>query len=66
MADILKGNYRLNNQPVSDNQKGKKAFDSLTDKLEESALAKLGGSICFVLKGNTFVWEGDDDEEAGS
>ena len=65
MATVLKGNYQLNQQPGKRPRK-KKAPDALIDRFEESALAKLGGSICFVMKGNTFVWTGDGDEEAGS
>lgn len=57
MAKFLKGNYRLpNSRKVSVQQKRSK---DLTDQLEESALAKLGGSLCFVMKKNRFVWPGD-------
>ena len=65
MANILKGNYELNNGPTK-SPRTKKASRNLTDHFEESALAKLGGSICFVTKGSTFVWAGDEDEESGS
>ena len=57
MPKFLKGNYAL--------PKGKKAAGrkrkppDLTSKFEESALAKLGGSLCFVMKKNTFVWKGE-------
>ena len=56
MPKFLKGNYAL--------PKGKKATggkrkpQDLTSKFEESALAKLGGRLCFVMKKNTFVWKG--------
>ena len=62
MAQLLKGNYQLSirHQGVAT----RKRKNSLTDKLEESALAKLGGSICFVMKKNTFIWNGDTSEEA--
>ena len=66
MADILKGNYRLANQPTLNSSEKKTDSDSLTSQLEESALAKLGGSICFVMKGTKFVWDGDEDAETGS
>ena len=65
MSSFLQGNYKL----PKDTQKKpakKKAAPSLTEKLEESALAKLGGSMCFVMKGKTFLWSGDGDETASS
>lgn len=65
MADILKGNYKLSG-PAKKRQTRKKSSSGLTDKLEDSALANLGGSICFVMKGKTFVWMGEQDEKAGS
>ncbi len=57
MRKIMKGNYQL--------PRGKKGSVSrrpkkdLPDKFEESALAKLGGSLCFVMKKHTFIWKGD-------
>ena len=65
MADILKGNYQLTGKK-KERQAKKSPSKSLTERFEESALARLGGSICFVMKGNTFVWTGDEDEEASS
>ncbi len=58
MLKFLRGNYRLprNRKGSLPVQKPKK---DLTDKFEESALAKLGGSLCFVMKKDTFVWKGD-------
>ena len=54
MTKFLKGNYRL---PKG---KGKLVAGAskkdLTDEFEESALAKLGGSLCFVMKKGTFIW----------
>ncbi|MCL0053642.1 hypothetical protein M1N45_01415 [Dehalococcoidia bacterium] len=69
MSSFLKGNYELSNSPTQESGKGsrsKKASKSLTEKFEESTLAKLGGSICFVMKGKTFVWTGGGDEEASA
>ena len=63
MAKFLKGNYRL--------KKGKstlrtgKAKKNLTETFEENVLAKLGGSLCFVMKKNTFVWTGETHETPG-
>lgn len=65
MSSFLKGNYQL---PEGSNQKrrGKKSSKSLTEQFEEKALAKLGGSMCFVMKGKTFVWTGEESEEAST
>lgn len=63
MTKFLKGNYRLpKGKRKSVVRKRKK---DLTTKFEERALAKLGGSLCFVMKGNTFVWKGEESEETG-
>lgn len=64
MAKFLKGNYRL--PKGKSTHVAKKKRKDLTTTFEESALAKLGGSLCFVMKGNSFVWEGDEVEEAGN
>jgi hypothetical protein len=65
MVRFLKGNYQLperaNEQsPMGNSQK------TLTESFEDSVLAKLGGSICFVAKGKTFLWTGDEVESASS
>ena len=60
MRKFLKGNYRL---PKGKGEvAAKKAKKDLTDRLEETALSKLGGSLCFVMKKGTFVWtdQGND------
>ncbi|KJU81351.1 hypothetical protein MBAV_006484 [Candidatus Magnetobacterium bavaricum] len=57
MSNLLKGNYHVaenSNTSIGSEEK------SLTDIFENEALMKLGGSIAFVMKSNTFVW--DDDE----
>ena len=62
MVDFLKGNYELpggQRKRVSSTKKEK----DLTEQLEEIASAKLGGSMCFVMKGNTFLWAGGEDEK---
>ena len=63
MTSFLKGNYNLSTAPSKTKRK-RSGSKSLTEKLEEVALAKLGGSICFVMKKNTFMWNGDTSEEA--
>ena len=65
MTRILKGNYNLPTAPSKMKRK-RSGSKSLTEKLEESALARLGGGICFVTKGKTFVWAGDEGEQSGS
>ena len=63
MAKFLKGNYSL---PRGKNRSITRTKQKdLTARFEESALAKLGGSLCFVMKGDTFVWKGDEVEESG-
>ena len=65
MADFLKGNYKVNNGP-SDKSPGKEPEKNLTERFEEEALAKLGGSLCFVTKGKTFVWTGKKTDKTDS
>jgi hypothetical protein len=60
MPDFLKGNYNLNNDN-NDTQHTKKV-KSLTEEFEENALAKLGGSICFVSKSGSLIWDGDSTD----
>jgi hypothetical protein len=65
MANFLKGNYRIPKGGGESSGKSKSP-KSLTERFEEEALAKLGGSLCFVTKGKTFVWAGDEGEKASS
>ena len=60
MPDFLKGIYNLNNDNT-DTQNTKK-IKSLTEEFEENALAKLGGSICFVSKSGSLIWDGDSTD----
>jgi len=66
MAEFLKGNYELPKgktpKPSASPKKAKRK--DLTSEFEERALSKLGGSLCFVMKKNTFVWSGEGDEAA--
>jgi len=62
MPDLLKGNYKMD-KPQTQKTTKKRSSKTLTDKFEESALAKLGGSMCFVMKGKTFLWSGNETEE---
>ena len=65
MANFLKGNYQIPKGGGKSPTKSKSP-KSLTEKFEEETLAKLGGSLCFVIKGKTFVWAGDEGEKASS
>jgi hypothetical protein len=64
MAYFLKGNYELAKTTTLARPEEAKP-KSLTERMEESALAKLGGSVCFVVKKKTLLWLGDSDEAAG-
>lgn len=58
--DLLKGNYKLaKGAPVAPESED----SSLTQRFEEATLSKVGGSICFVMKSDTFLWSGEEDEE---
>lgn len=57
MSDILKGNYKLNQDQLKQKRPGDSK--SVESEFEASALEKLGGSIAFVKKSGSFVWKGD-------
>ncbi len=57
MSKFLKGNYQVNNNGSAPSAPEEK---SLAEIFEAEALTQLGGSIAFVMKSNTFIW--DDDE----
>lgn len=55
MSEYLKGNYKLDaaiEAPTDDED------TAVTSDFEKKALARLGGSICFVSK-KGFLWKGD-------
>jgi hypothetical protein len=60
MNEYLKGNYKIEAEITEDAE----AADS-TDEFEKKALARLGGSICFVSK-KKLMWNGDEADGAGS
>ena len=64
MPRFLKGNYRL--PKGKGTLTAKKAQKDLTQQFEESALAKLGGSLCFVMKKGTFIWTEEAHEGPGT
>jgi hypothetical protein len=54
MKQYLKGNYALDVVIEEPDE----AADDSTDVFERTALARLGGSICFVSK-KGFLWKGE-------
>ena len=67
MPEFLKGNYQVpdtNGQHGLETGSQERQEEDLTAKLEEEALSVLGGSMAFVMKGNTFLWNGGESEEA--
>ena len=56
MKEFLKGNYALDAK-IEETEEA--AADGTEEEFERTALARLGGSICFVRK-KGFVWRGDD------
>ena len=61
MTKYLKGNYRL---PKKVTVRTDKNQQTVEQKFEQESLSRLGGSIAFVMKSKTFVWEGDEGEKA--
>jgi hypothetical protein len=60
MKAFLRGNYKIDvviEEPAH-------APTDATDEFERSALARLGGSICFVSK-KSFLWTGEETDGAG-
>lgn len=58
MSDYLKGNYKLPESKTA-SAAPPSAPKSGQDLFEASALQKLGGSIAFIKKSSSFVWNGD-------
>jgi len=59
MSKFLKGNYPLQNTEASEPETAKPK--NIADEFEEKALERLGGSIAYVMKSNTFLWEGEEE-----
>lgn len=60
MPEFLKGNYKVD-ATIED----KADAANSTDEFEKKALARLGGSICFVSK-KGLIWNGDKDKAGGA
>ena len=63
MVSFLNGNYDLPKRKAKASRP-RKSQKNLTERFEDAALAKLGGSVCFVVKDKVLLWTGDPDEEA--
>jgi hypothetical protein len=59
MKRFLRGNYKV--EAVIEAPRDTPADG--TDEFERSALARLGGSICFVSK-KSFIWTGEEPDGA--
>ena len=64
MAKFLKGNYQLPKSKGKSKVAPQQANQDLTAQFEASALAKLGGSLCFVMKKAKFIWNEEGDAPA--
>jgi hypothetical protein len=67
MAKLI-GNYTLPGQPTTsqpDSQEAGKPETSVTE-FERRAMARLGGSIAFVMKGKNVVWSGTTTRADGA
>lgn len=61
MPDYLKGNYKSPKlKAPKPRRAAKRAINpnSSSDDFEKKALERLGGSIAFVMKSKTFLWDG--------
>jgi|TARA_B100001971_G_C18252130_1_gene579113 hypothetical protein len=59
MSKFLKGNYKVKEDKGKESSKEEDAFSKM---FESKAMEKLGGSIAFVMKGDKFIWDGDDEK----
>lgn len=62
MNQYLKGNYKLDVVIDEATASADNPDPGATDEFERTALARLGGSICFVSK-KAFVWKGPEQAE---
>jgi hypothetical protein len=59
MSKFLKGNYPLKDAKAGEPEVAKPK--NIADEFEEKALERLGGSIAYVMKSNTFLWDGEEE-----
>ncbi len=58
MADVLKGNFKTRKKVEIESG----VEESLEDRFEREAMARLGGSIAFVSK-KKVVWGSEDEDK---
>ena len=60
MSDYLKGNYKSPKLKAPKRHKTTKKATrgASSEEFEKKALERLGGSIAFVMKSKTFLWDG--------
>jgi len=58
---LLKGNYNTEEEILPSEEKGS-SDELLEQEYYKAALAKLGGSIAFIMKDKNFLWAGDDEQ----
>jgi len=63
MSEYLKGNYKLD--PPKPATLPTSAPAAAEKEFEAQALLKLGGSIAFIKKSSSFVWDGEKRGDAG-
>lgn len=54
----LKGNYTLPGRPAEPEAEAAPKQEDTVGEFERKAMARLGGSIAFVMKGKNVVWNG--------
>lgn len=70
MNKLLKGNYHLTSRKTTPEgtvpPPEVEAVRDPASEFEQRALERLGGSIAFVLKRNTFVWNGEPKDRGSA
>ena len=59
MDDILKGNFKVKNPVVFEENSALTKKSSLQDELRKRALSSLGGSMVYVER-SQLIWDGDE------
>ncbi len=57
MAKLI-GNYKISGQPKETETESTVKKEDTVGDFERKAMARLGGSIAFVMKGKNVVWNG--------
>nr|MBI3611650.1 hypothetical protein [Nitrospirota bacterium] len=62
MAKLI-GNYTVPGQSAKQETEAPATKEATVDEFERKAMARLGGSIAFVMKGKNVVWNGGAKKE---